>query len=171
LKQQRSITLGMRMTKWWPGHWGIEGAMGYASSPLWSSQYGFTFPAEVFAVSAKAVLRVTPPAARAALRMGWGVALVSHGGDAYRPWYVGPRTFLSGIANASALIKLAPLVALRLDAEDFVYSAHIGPCTRSKGGNDGVCDLWNATAQTGGPTGSTLQNDVVLSLGFALGVD
>src|SRR5437764_4202200 len=56
LKQQRSVTLGMRVTKWWPGRLGVEGTVGYAPSPLWSSQYGFTFPAHVLTVSAKAFL-------------------------------------------------------------------------------------------------------------------
>ncbi len=168
LKQQRSVTLGMRMTKWWPGRLGVEIAAGYAPSPLWSSQYGFTFPARVFTLSAKALLRVTPPAARAALHVGGGVGLVSHGGEAYRPWYVGPRSFLGGIANAGTVIKLARWVAVRFDAEDFVYSAHIGPCTRFEGSIDGVCDLWIATSHTGGPTGSALQSDLALSLGVAL---
>ena len=168
LKQQRSVTLGMRVTKWWPGRLGVEGTVGYAPSPLWSSQYGFTFPAHVLTVSGKAFLRVTSPAAWAALHVGGGVGLVGHGGDAYRPWYVGPKTFVGGVANARAVMKLARWVALQLDAEDFVYSARIGRCTRTKGGNDGVCDLWNATLAAGGPTGSTRQSDLVLSLGFAL---
>ena len=120
LKQQRSVTLGMRVTKWWPGRLGVEGTVGYAPSPLWSSQYGFTFPAHVLTVSAKAFLRVTSPAAWAALHVGGGVGLVGHGGDAYRPWYVGPKTFVGGVANARAVMKLARWVALQLDAEDLL---------------------------------------------------
>jgi hypothetical protein len=168
LKQQSSVTLGMRVTRWWPGRLGVEGTVGYAPSPLWSSQYGLTFRAHVLTISAKAFVRVTSPGAWAALHVGGGVGLVGHGGDAYRPWYVGPRTFVGGVANARVDMKLARSVALQLDAEDFIYSARIGPCTRTRGGGDGVCDLWNATLPTGGPTGSTLQHDVVLSLGFAL---
>jgi hypothetical protein len=169
LKQQGSITLGMRMTKWWSGRLGIEGTVGNAPSALWSSLNGLTYPAQVLTVSAKALLQVTPPAARAALHVGGGVGFVGHGGDAYPTWYVGPTTFLSGIANVGASIKLTRWMIVRFDAEDFVYSAHVGDCTRTRSG--GVCDIWTTavlTRMTATPTGSVLQNDFVLSLGFAL---
>src|SRR2546429_5001261 len=94
LKQQRNVTLGMRVTKWWPGRLGVEGTVGYAPSPLWSSQYGFTFPAHVLTVSAKAFLRVTSPAAWAALHVGGGVGLLGHRVQPERPGGGGAQTIL-----------------------------------------------------------------------------
>ena len=141
LQQQPSVTEGARVTLWWPGRLGIEGAVGYAPSALWSSLYGLTYPAHVLTASAKARLRVTPPAARAALQVAAGVGLVGHGGYAYLPWYDGPSTFFGGIASAGAVIKLVRWVGVRFDAEDFVYSAHLGRGTRS-GGANGVCDVY-----------------------------
>ncbi len=171
LKQQGSSTLGVRVTVWWPGGLGIEGTLGSAPSRLWSSEYGFAYPAHVRTVSVKALRQVTPPAARAALHVGGGVGLVSHDGDAYPPWYVGPTTFLSGIANVGASIKLARWLVARFDAEDFVYSAQVDRCTRTGASGPGACDIWNTLLRTGiiaTPTASVVQNDLVLSLGFAL---
>src|SRR5690242_3273256 len=85
---------------------------------------------------------------------------------AYVDWYSGPRTFLGVIANLGGVIKLAGPVGLRFDAEDFVYLAHLGPCTRTGPGSGSVCDVFgNAAGRT---TGSRLQDDIVPSLGLAL---
>jgi hypothetical protein len=173
LKHQGSSTLGMRVTLWGPGRLAIEGTLGSAPSRLWSSQSGFAYPAHVLTVSAKALLQVTSPAARAALHVGGGVGLVGHGGDAYPPWYVGPTTFLSGIANVGASIRLTRWMVVRFDVEDFVYSAHVGDCTRTGASQRGACDIWDTAVLTrppitATPTSSVVQNDLVLSLGFAL---
>jgi len=166
VKQQTALIKGWRVTLW-AGRVGIEGAVGSAPSDLWTSGYGgWTYSAHVWTNSVKARLRITPPVARAALQVGGGVGWVRHGGWAFnQPWYLGPWTFTGGIANASAVIKLVRWVRLRFDAEDFVYSAHVGPCTRYL--PPGVCDVHNNSSITV-PTGATLQNDLVLSLGLAL---
>ncbi len=168
LRQQKSIALGMRITKWWSRRLGIEGTVGYAPSPLWSSQYGLTYPAHVLSISAKALLRATPPAARTLVHVGGGVSLISHGGDAYQPWYVGSTTSVAGTATVGAGIRLAQWVAVRLDAEDFVYTTRPGRCTRT--GEGAACAIWDAASLTGRPfpTNSTLQSDVVVSFGIAL---
>jgi hypothetical protein len=170
VKQQSSVTLGMRVTKWWPGRVGVEATIGSAPSSLVSNFVYFGGPvysADVLTVSAKALLRLTPATARATLHVGGGVSLVAHGGDAYPPTdYSGPTTFFGGIASVGGVIKLARWVGLRFDAEDFVYAAHLGPCTRTGPGRGSVCDVYGERA--GRSTGSRLQNDLVLSLGFAL---
>jgi hypothetical protein len=103
------------------------------------------------------------------LHVGGGLGAVGHGGDAYVGWYSGPRTFLGVIANLGGVIKLAGPVGLRFDAEDFTYPARLGPCTRTGAPEQGVCDVvGNAAGRT---TGSRLQNDIVLSLGFAFAVN
>jgi hypothetical protein len=119
LKQQASVTEGARLTLWWPGRLGIEATVGSAPSALWSSLNGLNYPAAVQTASAKVLLQVTPPAARAALRVGGGVGRVGHSGNAYPTWYVGPTTFLGGIANVGASIKLTPWLVVRFDAEEF----------------------------------------------------
>jgi hypothetical protein len=168
LKQQASVTEGARLTLWWPGRLGIDATVGSAPSALWSGLTGLN-PAAVQTASAKVLLQVTPPAARAALRVGGGVGRVGHSGNAYPTWYVGPATFLGGIANVGASIKLTPWLVVRFDAEDFVYAAHVGDCTRTTSGD--VCDIWSTagtTRMTATPTASVLQHDVVLSFGIGL---
>jgi hypothetical protein len=169
LKQQASVTEGARLTLWWPGRLGIEATVGAAPSALWSSHSGLNYPAAVQTASAKVLLQVTPTTARAALRVGGGVGRVGHSGMAYPTWYVGPTTFLGGIANIGASIKLTPWLVGRFDAEDFVYAAHVGRCTRTTSAD--VCDIWTTAGFTGvqaTPTASVLQHDVVLSIGIGL---
>jgi len=165
LKQQASVTEGARLTLWWPGRLGIEATVGAARSALWSSLTGLNYPAAVQTASAQVLLQVTPLAARAALRVGGGVGRVGHSGMAYPTWYVGPTTFVGGIANVGASVNLTPWLLVRFDAEDFVYAAHVGRCTRTTSGD--VCDLLS-TSLTPSRTASVLQHDVVLSIGIGL---
>jgi hypothetical protein len=164
VRHHASLIKGARVTLWWR-RLGIEGAVGSAPSDLWVSIIpDRTYPAFVRANSVKARLRMTPPAARAALQVGAGVGWVRHCGYAYLPWYTGPWTFTGGIANANAVIKLVRCVGLRFDLEDFLYSSYLGICTRT-GGAPGVC-LVHDGSPTFGPTRSSLQNDLVLSVGI-----
>jgi len=95
------------------------------------------------------------------------VGLVDHGGGAWNSdqSYHGPKMFVGGIANAGAAVKPVGWLRLRFDAEDFVYFAHLGPCTRSGPGSGGVCDVFGEWAAR--TTGARLQNDLVLSVGIA----
>ena len=163
VKQQGSVALGMRVTRWWPGRLGFEASVGYAPSSVLN--YGASFPAHVLTVSAKVLRRLTPSDARAGLHVGGGVRLVGRGGAAYPDGeYLGPRVSFGAVANVGGVIKLAGSLQMRFDAEDFVYFADL-TCRRT-GGGGGVCGGGNTTANT--PTPLTLQNDVVLALGFAL---
>ncbi len=177
LKQQPSIALGVRVAHWWPGHWGIEATLGYAPSRLKGPEAPYLDTAHVLTASAKVLLRVTSPTARIGLHLGAGVGLVAHGGVAYPDWYTGPTTFLSGITNVGAGVRLTKRVAVRFDLEDFVYSAYVGPCTRTGAGVPGACDIWNAGVLSSGgtssatPTASVVQNDLVLSLALTVTLD
>jgi len=189
VKHLGSVTRGIRVTTWWPGRLGVEASVGYAPSSLWSNLVVYegvaypppphvepvsvkaVYPAHVWTVSAKALLRVPLPRVRGVLHVGGGLGAVGHGsgyGGAYPQWYSGPRTFLGVIANLGGVIKLVGPVGWRFDAEDFVYLAHLGPCTRTGPGTGSVCDVVGEAA--GPSTGSRLQNDLVLSLGLALAV-
>src|SRR5437667_1119405 len=44
--------------------------------------------------------------------------------------------FVGGIANAGAAVKPVGWLRLRFDAEDFVYFAHLGPCTHRRTSSD-----------------------------------
>jgi hypothetical protein len=175
LKQQPSIALGVRVAHWWPGHWGIEGTLGYAPSPLKGTQDPSPVSAHIFAASAQGRLRVTSAVARVGLYMGGGVGLVNHGGFAYPSWYAGPTTYLGGIVNVGASIRLTKRLNVRFNAEDFIYSAYVGRCTRTGAPGGGACDIWNAgeLGSVGGgfkvtPTVSVVQNDFVLSLALTV---
>ena len=176
VKHLGSGTWGIRVTKWGPGRLGLEASGGYASSALWSKTndgggplFTAVYPAHVLTVSAKALLQVPLAALRGVLHVGGGLGAVVRGSaynGGYVNWYSGPRTFVGVIANLGGVIKLTGPVGLRIDAEDFVYLAHLGPCTRTGPGTGSVCDVFgNAAGRT---TGSRLQNDIVLSLGLAL---
>ncbi|PYP55059.1 MAG: hypothetical protein DMD40_14600 [Gemmatimonadetes bacterium] len=170
VRQLNSAARGIRVTKWGPGRLGFEATVGYAPSSLWSS-LAYTarvYDAHVLTMSLKALQRVTPPQARAALYVGGGVVLVDHGGEAWNSdaSYHGPKMFVGGIANAGAAVKPVGWLRVRFDAEDFVYFAHLGPCTRSGPGSGGVCDVFGEWAAR--TTGARLQNELVLSVGLAL---
>ena len=163
VRQLNSAARGIRVTKWGPGRLGFEATVGYAPSSLWSS-LAYTarvYDAHVLTMSLKALQRVTPPQARAALYVGGGVVLVDHGGEAWNSdaSYHGPKMFVGGIANAGAAVKPVGWLRVRFDAEDFVYFAHLGPCTRSGPGSGGVCDVFGEWAAR--TTGARLQNELV----------
>ncbi len=184
VKHQRSVTVGLRVTKWWPGRLGFEGRIGYAPSSLSSNIMSNSgalptagtsvYSAHVWTISAEALVRLTPPTRRARLYVGGGVGVVGHGGLAYENSmsysgqnYTGPTTFVGAIGSVGAAITLSRWVSLRLDAEDFLYFAHLGPCGPPNSGYGGVCDVFGDN--DGRTTGSRLQDDLVLSLGLALG--
>jgi hypothetical protein len=174
VKHKGSVTLGLRVTKWWPSRWGVEATFGYAPSSLlssFSSRSGgpSAYDAHVLTASAQVRRRLTPPSERAQLQVGGGVSLVGHGGgSAYpaAPSYFGPRTFLGGIASLGGGIRMNSWLGLRFDAEDYVYGAHLGACGISEGGF-GVCDVYGGFI-TQKSTGLRLQNDLVLSIGFSM---
>ena len=160
VKQQSSVTLGMRVTRWWPGRRGFEVSVGYATSSVLNR--GSSLPAHVLTISAKVLWRVTPPAARAGLHVGGGVGIVGRGGPAYSDAnFLGSRASFGGTAVVGGVIKLASSLQWRFDAEDFVYFGYL-TCQRT-GAGGGVCG-----GQASGPTPLRLQNDVVLAFGFTL---
>lgn len=194
---QSSATRGVRATWWSLGRVGIEASFGYAPSSLWSRWWwqgcrtppglpvGVVNPpvecgafvvtpvyaAHVLTFSAKGLLRAPLPWGRGRLHVGAGVGAVGHGGVGYygSSSYKGPTTFVGGTVNVGGVLKLTGPVGVRFDAEDFIYPAHLGPCSRSGPGSGSVCDVFGNWA--GRTTGSRLQNDLVFTLGLALVMD
>ena len=163
VKQQSSVTLGMRVTRWWPGRLGFEASVGYTPSSVQSG--GNSVPAHLLTVSAKVLRQVTPPAARAGLFVGGGVGVVVPGGPAYPDReYLGPGAWFGGIAVLGGVVKLASSLQGRFDAEDFAYFAYV-TCQRT-GAGGGVCGGSATTGNT--PTPLRLQNDLVFAFGFTL---
>ncbi|HVH32269.1 MAG TPA: hypothetical protein VNA31_11510 [bacterium] len=162
MKQARSVVIGTRLSVWLRAYWGIEGTVSYAPSRLLISN-GATYPGYVLAASAKALFRLGAPQARARFHVGGGLGLVRYGGDAYL-WYGststghgGSATFFSGIANVGYTFQLTRSMALRVDAEDYVFAPHFDTCSR---GVSGVCYVvWPGGATT------SLQHQLAWSVG------
>jgi hypothetical protein len=174
LKQESSPTLGARITVWLVGRVGIEGTVNYALSDVTPTQStsGFTFPgpssAHVIARSVQALLRLNP-SGNAIWHVGGGVGGVGYRGDAYNGAKLADpylqaihQTFSSAVVSAGTTIKPGRIMALRLDAEDYIFRAHF-QC-RSTNGGSGICFA------SPGVSTPKLQNDLVLSLALSAGI-
>jgi hypothetical protein len=176
LKQDLSEALGTRVTVWLGDRLGIEGTMNYApSSDVTRTQAncGFancSFPgprgANITATSVKAIVRLSPPGNAMTLHVGGGVGSVGYDGEAY-----GGSQFIGGghgvtsdvawIMNAGAVFRLGPRIALRLDAENYLFGINF-PCRCCP--SYGVC--WGVSSGDG--SRSARQADLVCSLGLAV---
>ena len=170
LRQHTSLTLGTRLSVWLFGRVGIEGTVNYALSHVsWtegiqpSSNYSSSTAAHLTAVTARAIVSVSAPAAATALHVGGGIGSVGYGGAAYccdTYLQANGTTFLTGVVNAGAVFRWGPQLALRVDAEAYLY--HTRFQCRSGGGGPVVCYF------LGGGPHSAGQMDVVMSLGLEL---
>jgi len=114
-------------------------------------------------------VRLGSPSAATVFHVGGGVGLVDLGGQTYSIDAYGTgtnRAFFSGTVATGAAFKLGPSLALRLDAEEYVFRAHF-QCRYTRN-TRGVC--W-AVNQGGTPSAASLQNDLVVSLGLAARVN
>lgn len=172
LKRETSLSAGGRLTVWLPGRMAIEGTLSYAPSNVTqNAPTAFSFPGpssgHLTAVAAKAIVRFSAPDAPAQFYLGGGLGHVFLGGDTYSidAYGQGTSTSVGGIASLGTAFKLGPSLALRLDAEDYIFQASF-QCRYTQG-TRGVC--WGVN-QSGSPSASELQNDVVLSVGLAFRV-
>ena len=178
LKQESSLSLGTRLITWLPGRVGLQWTVNYAASGVTPTGAdsscacgSFPFPgpssAHVIAASTQVIARVSPAAATTTFHVGGGIGLVGHGGAAYTvdTYERNRTTAVSGILTAGAAFRLGQSLALRVDAEDYLFPTDFH--CRYTYGTRGVC--W-AVNQAGTPSSSTLQNDLVLSLGLAVRV-
>src|SRR5205085_8030368 len=89
-----------------------------------TSNYSPSTAAHLTAVTARAIVSVTAPAAATALHVGGGIGSVGYGGAAYccgTDLQTNGTTFLTGLVNAGAAFRLGPQLALRVEAEDYLY--------------------------------------------------
>ena len=173
LKQKASPALGSRITVWLLGRVGMEGTMSYAPSNLTTTDATDYYPgphsAHLITRTAKLVVRVNPAGDNTVFQAGGGVGRVGYRGAAYcggaapcDPYLrADVMTFPSKIVTAGAAFRPRRSVALRVDAEDYLFSASFS--CRNGGHSPGVCF-------SGTPYTPKRQNDFVVSLGVALRV-
>ncbi|MHC5059210.1 MAG: outer membrane beta-barrel protein [Planctomycetota bacterium] len=156
-KHENALAIGGRLTLGLPGPLGVEGAVNYALSDVEVDSAGTTgkASAHVWAVSGRLVFEFGLPAAPLTFFLNGGVAYISRGGDFYEG--AEDKSNVGGVAGVGLKIGLPGLVAVRLDAEDYIYSAKpmlVDPVT---GNPIELAD-------------SQLQNDVVVSVGLVFSI-
>lgn len=180
LKQKSTVALGGRLTVWWTSRLGAEATLGYSPSGVSTGTYVVRdSSAHVITGSARALMRLSPTGGSPWLRLGGGVAFVSRGGGAYfeagttRTSVCGTSSF-AGVVSAGAGFTFGRRwLALRLDAEDYLYRAGLYVNGESPGCGDyyysqcrsigQVCNIIEAVSPT-----NKFQDDLVLSVGLAL---
>src|SRR5512146_2296362 len=118
---------------------GLEGGAAYTKSGvkgnlLVENTGGSTFQqaseyAHVWLGSAKMMVQLLPPTSDFNLRLGFGPSIISHAGTAYTSDSQGKvtgRTDIGGVLSLCTRLPMSNTFALRLRAEDYMYSGKIG---------------------------------------------
>ena len=175
-KQENSVALGGRLSGWFSSRLGVEGTFTYAFSDLDVTQTieiptepdrvrNAALGASVWTAAVRAIYRLARIDQSAVILAGVGPAIISRGGDAYAAPALGltnaggidGTTDLGGVFDIGARIDAGSRIAIRLDAEAYLYSASLslaGPLFPG-----GVP-----------PSSSKFQTDIVLSAGLAIGL-
>ncbi|KPK80991.1 MAG: hypothetical protein AMS25_08150 [Gemmatimonas sp. SM23_52] len=146
-KHESALAVGGRLTLGLPGPLGVEGTFNYALSDVGADSD--TEGAHVWSVSGRAVFEFGLPAAPLTFFVNGGIAYIGRGGDAYDE--VEDKSNVGGVAGVGLKVGLPGLLAIRLDAEDYIYSAK-----PTIGGLE--------------PADSQLQNDIVVSAGLVFSI-
>jgi len=121
---------GARVAVWVTEVFGIEGGFSYALSDLELDVGGTDVcddpdticDSNVWMGSVKGLYRIQPmPDAIWAIHLGGGAAVIGRGGDALEG--VDGTTDIGGVLNVGVSVDVTPQVAIRLDVEDYLYSA------------------------------------------------
>ncbi len=155
-KHKPAVMFGGNVTVWVTDVFGIEGGFAYALSDGEITADGQDVcddpdlgpcDANVYMGSVKGLYRFLPqPGGIIAIHLGAGVALIGRGGDVWEG--VDGKTDIGGVVNVGATFDVAPQVAIRLDVQDYVYSAKFSD---SETGTDlGDSKFQNDLAFTGG---------------------
>ncbi len=133
-KHKPAVMFGGNVTVWVTEVFGIEGGFAYALSDGeievgGSNVCGQTVlgeevlcDANVYMGSLKGLYRFLPqPGSIVAIHLGAGVALIGRGGDLWED--VSGKTDIGGVVNVGATFDVTPQVAIRLDVQDYIYSA------------------------------------------------
>lgn len=126
-----AAAFGGRVTLWLTEVFGVEGSFAYALSDAELEVDGddvCEFAGEGFCDanawlgSVKGLYRFMPqPDANWGLHFGAGVGIIGHGGDFWEE--VDGTTDIGGVLNAGVTVNVTPQIAIRIDVEDYLYSA------------------------------------------------
>jgi hypothetical protein len=183
LKQKAGIALGGRLTVWWSSRLGAEATLGYSSSDLSAVTIQLAdSSAHVITASARALMRISPTGGGPPLlRLGAGIGFLSRGGGAYLERgttlrsVCGTSRFAGVVSAGTGFTFGRGRVALRLDAENYMYPAGLyvngeypgcgtyGTSSQCRGFRNQVCNIIEAVSPT-----NRFQDDLILSVGLAL---
>ena len=175
-KQTNSFAIGGRVTGWFDRRFGVEGTFTYAFSDLDVTQTieiptqpdrvrSATLGAYVWTAAVRAVYRLARIDRSAVILAGLGPAIIDRGGDAFSAPALGltsagavdGTTDVGGVFDLGARIDAGSRVAIRLDAEVYMYTASLSLANPLFAGGDP-------------PSSSKYQTDLVLSAGVAVGL-
>ncbi len=147
---QAAFAFGGRLTLDAPGPWGFEGMVAYSGAGVESG--GSEGDANVMILSARALYTLASLGPMGSLHAGAGLAYVMRGGDVWdnaEDFGVEGINDFGGTLGLGAKFGLGPMMSIRVDLEDFIYSAKF---------KDDVSE-----------TEGKLQNDLLLSAGLNIG--
>ena len=147
---QSAMVFGGRLGFATTGPLGFEAAVAYSSAGLESG--GTEADGNVMILSGRALYRLGGLGPSGSLHAGAGLAYVMRGGDVWddiESSNIDGVDDFGGTIGLGAKFSLSPMLSLRVDVEDFIYSGEIHNDTDA--------------------TESTLQNDLMLSAGLNFG--
>lgn len=122
VSQKEAFVIGGRVSLGLLPTLAIEGNAMYAFSEAEAEDGGSVEAADahVWAADGRLVLRLLP--GPVSPHIGGGIALIGRGGDAFEE-VTGGKTDVGGVVGAGLKVKLPGIIALRGDADVFLYSA------------------------------------------------
>jgi len=151
LKQKTNVAVGGRVADWLNDRVAIEASVEYSGSGV-RATYGGSVSADtsanIVAGSAQLLIGLPPRLLSASFYVSGGVGLVAHGGGGYAG--TNGTTRFGGVLGAGTRFNIGRSLAVRAEAEDYVFSATFTDPT------------------TGTGTNARFQNDLVFSLGLAM---
>ena len=175
--QASSFTLGGRLSGWLSRRLGVEGTFSYAWSDLDVTRtieipgevrrLDVASGASVWAASARLLYRLARIERSAVVLLGAGPAIVSRGGEAYdAPAFglpgtgsVSGTTDLGGVVDLGIRVDAGSRIAIRLDAEAYLYSVSLS-----------IAQPFGTVNSPDLRSDSRFQADVLLSAGLAFGL-
>lgn len=151
-KQATSLAFGGRAVLWLAGPVGVEGSLFYAPSEAETTVAGVASEqdAYVWAGAGRLLLKLGVPGAPVHFLLDGGVAVIGRGGDAYNG--LNGTSKVGGVAGVAGRFGLSDRLAIRLDAESYLYRARLRP----EGSQQPI------------EFDSKLQGDIVLSAGLVI---
>jgi len=139
IKHQPALVSGVNLSYWLTDRIGLEGGAAYTKSGVKGNMLventgGSSFQqaseyAHVWLGSAKMMVQLLPPTSEFNLRLGFGPSIISHAGTAYgsdSEGNVTGRTDIGGVLSLCTRLPMSNKFAVRLRAEDYMYSGKIG---------------------------------------------